>query len=79
MLCVCVELNIEKICLVSPVMSGKFSLPWLMNGGEHIVGFIAIDTIETERYPDEQYQAIQIPILLLLCRLKKVNAFTSQN
>jgi len=59
------ELNIEKICLVSPVMSGKFSLPWLMNGGEHIVGFIAIDTIETERYPDEQYQAIQIPILLL--------------
>lgn len=60
-----VELGMEKIVLVSPVMSGKFSLPWLMNGGKHIVGFVAIDTIETERYPDEQYQAIQIPILLL--------------
>ena len=51
-----------------------------MNGGEHIVGFIAIDTIETERYPDEQYQAIQIPILLLFpVNLKNLSVLTSKN
>ena len=60
------EFNADYVIVVAPVMAGKFALPWLMNMPTSFLGFVAIDTIETERYPDEQYQSItNLPILLV--------------
>lgn len=56
----------DYVIAVAPVMAGKFALPWLMANPTSFLGFVAIDTIESERYPDEQYQSItNLPILLV--------------
>lgn len=60
------ELEAEKVVVVAPVMAGKFALPWLMNVPNSFSGFVAIDTIETERYPDEQYQSMPQSVAMLL-------------
>lgn len=60
------ELDAPKVSVVAPVMAGKFALPWLMNVPTSFSGFVAIDTIETERYPDEQYQSMPTSVSLLL-------------
>ena len=59
------ELDSEKVVAVAPVMAGKFALPWLMNVPNSFAGFVAIDTIETERYPDEQYTSMPADVSLL--------------
>ena len=61
-----IEFESDFVVVIAPVMAGKFALPWLMNVPTSFLGFIAIDTIETERYPDEQYESItNLPILLV--------------
>lgn len=58
--------DMEYVVVIAPVMAGKFALPWLMTTPDSFMGFVGIDIIETERYPDEQYQSItNIPVLLM--------------
>ena len=46
----------RKIIIVSPSMSGRFSLPYMMTESSQISGYIPIAPICTEQFPIENYK-----------------------
>lgn len=59
------ELGMQRPVLVSPSMSGRFSLPFLMAQGDRLAGFVPIAPVGTKDYTAEQYQQVQTPTLIL--------------
>ncbi|MBN3316807.1 ABHEA protein, partial [Atractosteus spatula] len=51
--------------VVSPSMSGRYSLPFLMLHSSRIKGFVPIAPVDTKSYTAEQYQSIQTPTLIV--------------
>ncbi|KAL4630681.1 alpha/beta hydrolase domain-containing protein 14A-like [Arapaima gigas] len=58
-------LGVRAPVLLSPSMSGRFSLPFLVQQGNQLRGFIAIAPVGTRSYSLQQYQAIQTPTLIV--------------
>ncbi|NXN96944.1 ABHEA protein, partial [Rhinopomastus cyanomelas] len=59
------ELGIWKPVLISPSMSGRFALPFIMLRGDRLSGFVPIAPVGTKEYSAEQYQHVQMPTLIL--------------
>ncbi|XP_005992719.1 protein ABHD14A [Latimeria chalumnae] len=58
-------LELKNPVLVSPSMSGRFSLPFLMQHSQRLKGFIPIAPVGTRSYTAEQYKRIQTPTLII--------------
>ncbi|NXY80106.1 ABHEA protein, partial [Glareola pratincola] len=63
--CVLQELGMRRPVLVSPSMSGRFALPFLLARGDRLAGFVPIAPVGTKDYTAEQYQQVQTPTLIL--------------
>ncbi|XP_068014033.1 protein ABHD14A [Melanerpes formicivorus] len=59
------ELDLHRPVLVSPSMSGRFALPFLLAQGDQLAGFVPIAPVGTKDYTAEQYQRVQTPTLIL--------------
>ncbi|NWV04938.1 ABHEA protein, partial [Ptilonorhynchus violaceus] len=59
------ELGMQRPVLVSPSMSGRFALPFLLAQGDRLAGFVPIAPVGTKDYTAEQYQRVQTPTLIL--------------
>ncbi|XP_051667299.1 protein ABHD14A [Manacus candei] len=59
------ELGMRRPVLVSPSMSGRFSLPFLLEHGDWLSGFVPIAPVGTKDYTAEQYRRVQTPTLIL--------------
>jgi len=59
-------LKLKKPTVISPSMSGMYSLPFLHQfGNEHLTGYIPIAPITTEQYTKEQYENITVPTYIV--------------
>ncbi|KAM4722260.1 protein ABHD14A [Rhinophrynus dorsalis] len=58
-------LGTRQPVLVSPSMSGLFSLPLLLHHPERLKGFIPIAPVGTKSFKPQQYQQIQVPSLIV--------------
>ncbi|OXB58163.1 hypothetical protein ASZ78_006935 [Callipepla squamata] len=54
------QLGLQRPVLVSPSMSGRFSLPFLVAHGEQLAGFVPIAPVGTREYTAVQYQQVQV-------------------
>lgn len=54
------ELGMQRPVLVSPSMSGRFALPFLLEHGDQLAGFVPIAPVGTKDYPAEQYRRVQV-------------------
>ncbi|NXK88230.1 ABHEA protein, partial [Formicarius rufipectus] len=59
------ELGMQRPVLISPSMSGRFALPFLLAQGDRLSGFVPIAPVGTKDYTAEQYQQVQTPTLIL--------------
>ncbi|NWI46282.1 ABHEA protein, partial [Picathartes gymnocephalus] len=59
------ELSMQRPVLVSPSMSGRFALPFLLVHGDQLAGFVPIAPVGTKDYTAEQYRGVQTPTLIL--------------
>ncbi|XP_048813323.1 protein ABHD14A isoform X2 [Lagopus muta] len=59
------QLGLQRPVLVSPSMSGRFALPFLLAHGEQLAGFVPIAPVGTREYSAVQYQQVQTPTLIL--------------
>ncbi|NXH52539.1 ABHEA protein, partial [Rhabdornis inornatus] len=59
------ELGMQRPVLVSPSMSGRFALPFLLAHGDQLAGFVPIAPVGTRDYTAEQYRRVQTPTLIL--------------
>ncbi|NXP00404.1 ABHEA protein, partial [Certhia brachydactyla] len=59
------ELGMQRPVLVSPSMSGRFALPFLLTHGDRLAGFVPIAPVGTKGYTAEQYQRVQTPTLIV--------------
>ncbi|MCL1468663.1 alpha/beta fold hydrolase [Argonema galeatum] len=57
-------LKLNKPILVSPSMSGNYSLPFLVNNSEKLSGFVAVAPVGIIRFT-QQVQEIQVPTLAI--------------
>lgn len=54
------ELGMQKPVLVSPSMSGRFALPFLLARGDQLAGIVPVAPVGTKDYAAEQYQQVQV-------------------
>ncbi|MGK7919924.1 MAG: alpha/beta fold hydrolase [Trichodesmium sp.] len=57
-------LNLNMPILVSPSMSGGYSLPFVINHGDKLAGFVAVSPVGIERFQDE-LKGIKLPTLAI--------------
>ncbi|XP_032828139.2 putative protein-lysine deacylase ABHD14B isoform X1 [Petromyzon marinus] len=58
-------LRMEHPILISPSMSGRFSLPYLMSRGQRLRAFIPIAPVHTAKYKSNEYEKIQTPTFIV--------------
>ncbi|KAM4652840.1 protein ABHD14A isoform 2-T2 [Discoglossus pictus] len=63
------SLGTRQPILISPSMSGMFSLPLLMQHPDRLKGFVPIAPVGTKSFKPEQYQQIQVPTLIVYGKL----------
>ena len=54
------SLGVRAAVLLSPSMSGHYSIPFLMKNNAQLHGFIPIAPVGTRSYTPQQYQNIQV-------------------
>ncbi|XP_010136573.1 PREDICTED: alpha/beta hydrolase domain-containing protein 14A-like, partial [Buceros rhinoceros silvestris] len=59
------QLGLRRPVLVSPSMSGRFALPFLLARGDQLAGFVPIAPVGTKDYAAEQYRRVQTPTLIV--------------
>ncbi|KAK2862072.1 hypothetical protein Q5P01_001605 [Channa striata] len=59
------SLGVRAAVLLSPSMSGHYSIPFLMKNSAQLHGFIPIAPVGTRSYTPQQYQNIQTPTLIV--------------
>lgn len=62
------ELGMRRPVLVSPSMSGRFALPFLLARGDQLAGFVPVAPVGTKDYTAEQYQQVQVRWVIELMR-----------
>ncbi|XP_020854579.1 protein ABHD14A [Phascolarctos cinereus] len=65
------ELEVKNLVLVSPSLSGLYSLPFLMRAHQQLCGFVPIAPTFTENYTQKQFSAIKTPTLIIYGALDK--------
>ncbi|CAH2312604.1 Hypothetical predicted protein [Pelobates cultripes] len=59
------SLGTRQPVLISPSMSGLFSLPLLLQHPDRLRGFVPIAPVGTKSFKPEQYKQIQVPSLIV--------------
>jgi len=59
------QLNIEKAIVVSPSMSGMFSIPFVLNNPRLVSGFVPVAPVIERGYSKEQFSACSVPSLIV--------------
>ncbi|XP_065407444.1 uncharacterized protein LOC101952015 isoform X2 [Chrysemys picta bellii] len=59
------ELGIQRPVLISPSMSGRYSVPFVLVHGAQLKGFVPIAPVGTQDYTAQQYQQVQTPTLIV--------------
>lgn len=54
------SLGVRAAVLLSPSMSGHYSVPFLMKNSAQLHGFVPIAPVGTRSYTPQQYQNIQV-------------------
>ncbi|XP_062852768.1 protein ABHD14B [Trichomycterus rosablanca] len=62
---VCKGLNTGPVVLISPSLSGMYTLPFLFQFTEHVKAYIPVAPICTDKFKAEQYNAVQVPTLIV--------------
>lgn len=62
------ELGMRRPILVSPSMSGRFALPFLLAWGDRLAGFVPVAPVGTKEYTAEQYRRVQVRWVVGLLR-----------
>uniref|UniRef100_A0A8C6SXC3 Putative protein-lysine deacylase ABHD14B n=1 Tax=Neogobius melanostomus TaxID=47308 RepID=A0A8C6SXC3_9GOBI len=62
---VCESLDLAPVVIISPSLSGMYSLPFLMQHPSMIRAYIPVAPICTEKFSAEQYQSVQVPSLIV--------------
>ncbi|XP_062923838.1 protein ABHD14B [Mobula hypostoma] len=58
-------LQLDAVVIISPSLSGMYSLPFLFGHSDVVKGFIPVAPICTEKFSAEQYGNIQTPTLIV--------------
>uniref|UniRef100_A0A8C6YWY1 Protein ABHD14A n=1 Tax=Nothoprocta perdicaria TaxID=30464 RepID=A0A8C6YWY1_NOTPE len=59
------ELALRRPVLVSPSMSGRFAVPFLLARGARLAGFVPIAPAGTAEHPAQRYRQLQTPTLIV--------------
>ncbi|XP_070558492.1 putative protein-lysine deacylase ABHD14B isoform X2 [Ptychodera flava] len=59
------KLSLGQPVIVSPSMSGQYSLPFLFKHPELVRGFVPVAPVGTGNYTAEQYAAINVPTMIV--------------
>ncbi|XP_029005553.1 protein ABHD14B isoform X2 [Betta splendens] len=62
---VCEELGLSPVVVVSPSLSGMYSLPFLMQHQALVRGYVPVAPICTDRFTPEQYASVKVPALIV--------------
>ncbi|XP_069331892.1 protein ABHD14A isoform X2 [Eulemur rufifrons] len=68
------DLEVRNAVLVSPSLSGRYALPFLMRGHHQLRGFVPIAPTSTQNYTQEQFWAVKTPTLILYGELDRILA-----
>ncbi|KAG7280570.1 hypothetical protein CRUP_028296 [Coryphaenoides rupestris] len=62
---VCEKLSLDSVVVISPSLSGMYSLPFLMQHQPAVRAYVPVAPICTEKFTAEQYHAVQTPTLIV--------------
>uniref|UniRef100_A0A3B3B714 Putative protein-lysine deacylase ABHD14B n=2 Tax=Oryzias melastigma TaxID=30732 RepID=A0A3B3B714_ORYME len=62
---VCEKLNLLPVVVISPSLSGMYSLPFLLEYQDLVRAYIPVAPICTEKFTAEQYQRVKVPTLIV--------------
>lgn len=62
---VCEKLGLDSVVVISPSLSGMYSLPFLMEHQPAIRAYIPVAPICTDKFTAEQYQTVKVPTLIV--------------
>ncbi|XP_068450319.1 putative protein-lysine deacylase ABHD14B [Clinocottus analis] len=62
---VCEQLSLSSVVVISPSLSGMYSLPFLLQHQALIRAYIPVAPICTEHFTAEQYQSVKVPALIV--------------
>ncbi|XP_034022188.1 protein ABHD14B isoform X2 [Thalassophryne amazonica] len=62
---VCEQLSLSPVVLISPSLSGMYSLPFLHQHQDLVRAYVPVAPICTEKFTAEQYQSVKVPTLIV--------------
>lgn len=62
---VCDQLNLSPVVVISPSLSGMYSLPFLMEHQDLVRAYVPVAPICTDKFTAEQYQSVKVPSLIV--------------
>ncbi|XP_071351712.1 putative protein-lysine deacylase ABHD14B [Trachinotus anak] len=62
---VCEHLNLSPVVVISPSLSGMYSLPFLLQHQALVRAYIPVAPICTDKFTAEQYQSVKVPSLIV--------------
>lgn len=62
---VCERLSLSPVVVISPSLSGMYSLPFLLQHQALIRAYIPVAPICTDKFTAEQYQSVKVPSLIV--------------
>ncbi|XP_029772494.1 protein ABHD14A isoform X1 [Suricata suricatta] len=68
------DLEVRNAVLVSPSLSGRYALPFLIQSHHQLRGFVPIAPASTQNYTQEQFWAVKTPTLILYGELDRILA-----
>ncbi|KAM6169674.1 protein ABHD14A [Rhynchocyon petersi] len=71
------DLKVQNAVLVSPSLSGRYALPFLMRDHQKLHGFVPIAPTSTQNFTQEQYWAVKTPTLIVYGELDRILALES--
>ncbi|XP_047440184.1 protein ABHD14B [Mugil cephalus] len=62
---VCEQLSLSPVVVISPSLSGMYSLPFLLQHQALIKAYVPVAPICTEKFTAEQYGSVKVPALIV--------------
>lgn len=61
----CERLDLAPVVIISPSLSGMYSLPFVMQHSSMVRAYIPVAPICTDKFTAEQYQSVKVPSLIV--------------
>ncbi|XP_028302795.1 putative protein-lysine deacylase ABHD14B [Gouania willdenowi] len=62
---VCEQLGLSSVVVISPSLSGMYSLPFLHQHQDMVQAYVPVAPVCTNKFTAEQYQSVKIPSLIV--------------